>query len=343
MSSPDPAALRAEILATLQGTARLHMAYVGIVNGLFDVLAAQGPLGAEALAIASGRDAGYVTRWCDAAYAFELLDETAPGVFAVSPIGDLFRPGVPGTLMPFAIQVVLGAHMAERASGLMPSGERPGESVLAERETILPWFGPMLEAQFAPFFDAHILPSVPAYRDVDARGGVAVDLGCGNAWYLRRLAARFPHVRGIGLDGFPANIEDARARARAEGLADRIELRAGDLHHFAIDEQVDLIAMNRALHHVWNEKDNVLRILAEHLRPGGWAVIWEPAWPKERSSLRDPAMRAMALQNLSEHVQGNHFLRPDEIAAELARAGFEPRIHLFADGREAVVTGHKPA
>ena len=37
--------------------------------------------------------------------------------------------------------------MAERAAILTSSGERPGESVLAERESILPLFGP------SAFFD----------------------------------------------------------------------------------------------------------------------------------------------------------------------------------------------
>lgn len=343
MTSPDLESIRRDVLASMQGAARLNLAYIGITNGLFEALATLGRATAEGIATATARDAGYVVRWCDAAYAFELLDEPEPGVFALTAIGDAFRPSVPGTLMPAAIGAVLGAHMAERASGLMPSGERPGEKVLGERETILPWFGPMLEAQFGPFFEAQILPKLDAFRDVDARGGVAVDLGCGNGWYLRRLAACFPRLRGVGLDGFEENVRGARALAEAEGLGDRLDLRVGDLHHFTIEEPVDLIAMNRALHHVWAEKENVFRILREHLAPGGWAVIWEPAWPSERSALRAPAQRPMAFQNLAEHVQGNHFLRPDEIAAELARVGLEPAIHLFAEGREAVVTGHKPS
>jgi trans-aconitate methyltransferase len=243
--------------------------------------------------------------------------------------------------MPFAVGSALGAHMAERAAGLMRTGERPGEDVLAERETILPWFGPMLEAQFGPFFEANIASSLAIFDEVDERGGLVVDLGCGNGWYLRRLAARHSKLRGIGLDGFEENIRAATERAKAEGLSDRLEFRSGDLHRFTVDEPVDLIAMNRALHHVWAEKDNVFRILGEHLAPGGAAVIWEPAWPDAREALRAPAMRPMAFQNLAEHVQGNHFLKPQEIADALSKAGLEPEIHLFAEGREAVVVGRR--
>ncbi len=343
MTAEELESIRREVVAAVQGSTRLHIAFIGVTNALFEALAERGAMDPRALARATGRDAGYVTRWCDAAFAFGLLDEPEPGVFSLTALGDAFRPSAPGTLMPFAVQGALGAHMAERAAGLMKSGEQPGERVLAERETVLPWFGPMLEAQFGPFFDAHILASVPAYRDVDSRGGVVVDLGCGNAWYLRRLLSRFPHVRGIGLDGFEENVRGARALADAEGLSDRLDVRAGDIHAFAVDEPVDLIAMNRALHHVWSERDGVMSLLARSLAPGGWAVIWEPAWPSDRAALRDPAIRPLAFMNLSEHVQGNRFLRPEEIAEALARAGLEPTVHLFAEGREAVVTGRKPA
>lgn len=319
----------------------LHVAYVGIVNGLFDALAAQPGCSAGDLAKATNTDAGYVTRWCDAAYAFELLDRDASG-FTLTEVGAQFRPEAPGTFMPMAVQAVLGAHMAERAAGLMRTGERPGESVLAERETILPWFGPMLERSFGPVFENEIVDAVPAFRRVDAEGGLVVDLGCGNGWYLRALARRCPKVRGIGLDGFDENIQQAQRLAESEGQTDRLDFRQGDLHHFTVEEPVDLIAMNRALHHVWDDKENVFRILKQHLAPQGAAVIWEPRWPDEATTLRQPRARGLAFQNLSEHVQGNHFLRPDEIADEMKKVGLEPTVHLFGEGHEAVVVGVKP-
>ena len=58
-------------------------------------------------------------------------------------------------------------------------------------------------------------------------------------------------------------------------------------------------------------------------------------------TLRRPGHRGMAFQNLSEHVQGNHFLRPEEVAAEFENAGMETSVHLFLDDREAVVVGRR--
>lgn len=326
----------------LLGALSLNIAYMGIVNGLFDALDANGPASAPTLAQRVGKDAGYVARWCDSAYAFELIDEVEPGIFALTALGEAFRPAAQGTLMPLAVQAVLSAHLAERAAGLMGTGERPGEGVLAERETVLPWFGPMLERQFGPLLEREILDKVPVYRVVAEGGGLAVDLGCGNGWYLRRLAARFPKLRGIGLDGFEENIRQARVVAQNEAVADRLRFEVGDIHHFNVDEPVDLIAMNRALHHVWDRKESVFDALRGHLRPGGYAVIWEPDWPTERLRLRDPMRRAMAFQNMGEHVQGNHFLCAADIAEQFRKVDMETAVYPVADGRDVIVVGRRP-
>jgi len=334
----DVDTLRQAVMEQAQGALRLNIAYIGVVNSLFDALAAS-PLTVDALAEIAGRDPGYVRRWCDAAYAFDLLNETPAGAFALTPLGAAFNPKAPGTLMPFAVQSVLSAHMAERAAGLMTTGERPGERVLAERETLLAWFGPMLEQQFGPLFERQVLPAVPAFAQVDRHSGLAVDLGCGNGWYLRALLRNLPHLRGLGLDGFDENIRQATTLADAQGLGERLRFEVGDIYHFATEERADLIAMNRALHHVWDQKEVVLKILREHLNPGGVVVIWEPCWPAQRAALRAPAHRGMAFQNLAEHVQGNHFLRPEEIVEAFEAVGMSAEVFRLLDEREAVIVG----
>lgn len=334
--------IKQKVQERLLGALSLDIAYIGIVNGLFDTLAVNGPAAAATLAERVGKDADYIVRWCDSAYAFELLEEVEPGIFALTVLGEAFRPAVQGTLMPLAVQAVLSTHLAERAAGLASTGERPGECVLAERETVLPWFGPMLERQFGPLLEREILDKVPAYRDVAEGGGTAVDLGCGNGWYLRRLAARFSKLRGIGLDGFEENIRQAQVLAQTEAVSDRLSFAVGDIHHFNVDEPVDLIAMNRALHHVWDRKESVFDALRSHLKPGGYALIWEPDWPAERVRLRDPMRRAMAFQNLGEHVQGNHFLSATDIAAQFHKVDMETAIYPVAEGRDVVVVGRRP-
>ena len=335
--------LRARFRQNLQSVLELDLAYVGVVNGLFVALRELQRADAAGLANATGMDAGYVTRWCDAAYAFGYL-EADGDAFSLGPTGLAMCPDAPDTLMPLAIQAVLTTHRAERAAALMRSGARPGEGVLAERETLLPWFGPMLEATYGPLFEHRICGEVDAFVRADARGGTVVDLGCGNGWYLRALARRFPAIRGIGLDGFDENVAQAANLAEREGSSGRLQFLRGDIHAWPIGQPADVIAMSRALHHVWEQgADGLIVGLREHLAPGGSAVIWEPAWPADRGALRDPSRRTMAFQNLSEHVQGNHFLRPQEIVQAFERAGMPARVLTFAEGNEAVVVATRVA
>lgn len=339
--SSAPASLRETLMKDIQGAVRLSIAYIGLSGGLLSALARIEKGTSADIAQAAGKDPGYVVRWCDAAYAFELLDELS-GAFVLTELGRAFLPDSPGTVMPFAVQEVLTAHIAERVVGLMETGERPGESILAERASILPWFGPMLEAQFGPIFEKTVMPGLKVYEETAQRGGLVVDLGCGNGWYLTSLARAHARLRCLGVDGFEENIRQAQARAVSAGLAERVRFAVGDIYRFESEEPADIIALNRALHHVWDEKDTVFKILYGHLKPGGSAVIWEPHWPLERSALREPGRRMVAFQNLTEHVQGNHFLRPTEIAEAFEAVGLIPEIFSFVDGREAVVVGTRP-
>ncbi len=329
--------LRARLRKQAQGAMSLNIAYIGVVNGLFEALHGLGAAAAPRLAAAARMDCGYVVRWCDAAYAFGYLDEQA-GEFRLAAAGQAMCPSQPGTLMPIAVQSVLSAHMAERAAALMRSGARPGEQVLAERETVLPWFGPMLEANFGSMFENTICPAIEAFREVDSRGGLAVDLGCGNGWYLRALARRCAGLRGLGIDGFAQSVEQARRLGEAEGLGARLRFLQGDIHELRLPEPADLIAMNRALHHVWEkDPDALFGWLRANLKPGGYAMVWEPAWPDERAALREPGYQRMAFQNLTEHVQGNHFLRPQEIVQAFESVGMPAQVHWFAQGTEVVI------
>jgi SAM-dependent methyltransferase len=337
----DDKALKAQFRAMTRGAQSLAAAYIGVVNGLFSTLARLGPATPDRLATEAGMDLAYVRRWCDAAYAHEYLDAEGE-TFRLTPAGEAMIPGAPGGVMPMAAQAMLNMHMAERAAALMRTGERPGEQVMAQCETLLPWFGPMLEGSFAEFFEKNVCPAVPIFAEIDARGGLAVDLGCGNGWYLRALARRCPSLRGLGLDGFEENIAQATRLAAREGLGERLRFEAGDAHQLALAEPVDLIAMNRALHHVWEAGGaDFIRMIGNNLRPGGAAVIWEPNWPAERTVLRQPGRQGIAFQNLTEHVQGNHLLGAEEIAAAFAAEGFGPEIFLFSEGQEAVIVARK--
>lgn len=340
-----PEAIREQVMRQAQGALALQVAFIGVSRDLFRALE-RGPVDAVGLAARTGLDAGYLARWLDAAYAVELVDADGDA-FRLAELGRAYLPDVPGTLMPMAAGAALTAHMAERAATLMGTGERPGERVLAERPALLPLFGPMLELSFGPMLAAQVLPAAPEIGAALAGGGLAVDLGCGNGWYLRKLLAAHAGARGLGLDGFEENVRQARVAAEAAGLGGRARFEARDLHDVLAEDEpfggepVALLAMNRALHHVWPVADRIFALARRVLAPDGVVAVWEPRWPDERAALRVPPNRPLAFQNLAEHVQGNHFLRPAEVEAAMRAAGLAPRTALVADGREMVVIGRR--
>jgi len=340
-TNPEKPDFKKQFRTMVQSSQSLTVAYIGVVNDLFAALKRLGTADVAAIATAAHMDAGYVRRWSDAAFAFGYLDAEGE-VFRLSEMGAAMLPDAADTLMPLSMTMVSSVHMAVRSASLMRSGERPGETVMAEVETLLPWFGTMLEGTFARFFEEKIRPGVPIFAEINERGGLVVDLGCGNGWYLRALARRCGSLRGLGLDGFEENVAQAMRLAQEEGLGDRLHFIQGDAREFKLDQPADLIAMNRALHHVWEGGvAPFIRRLRDSLRPRGAVAIWEPDWPSDRSILRKPALRGLALQNLNEHVQGNHLLRADQIAEAFAAEGLAPEISRFADGVEAIIVARR--
>lgn len=323
------------------GAQRLAIAWLGVEAGLFDALAACAAT-PVAIAAARGLDPVYTQRWAEAALAYGLLEEvpSAP-TWTLRPTtaGALLCEGQPG--LPLAVGFGLTAHATGRLPALVRSGARPGEVLLSENPSIAPHFGAMLEAGFGRALDTVVLPQVPAYAEQLAHGGLVIDLGCGNGWFLRRLLGHFSAASGLGVDGMPDAIADGRARAEAAGLSHRLELRCADVLPLPAAAGAALIALNRALHHVWDRQEAVLSAVVGALAPTGIVAIWEPAWPEDPRSLARPGRRGLTWNNLLEHVQGNHLLHPDQIAAALTGAGLRPEITMLPGG-DVVVIGRRP-
>ncbi|MBN6741076.1 class I SAM-dependent methyltransferase, partial [Acidithiobacillus sp. MC6.1] len=101
-----------ELRQQAQGALSLNIAFIGVVNGLFSTLHTLGDADTPTLASAAGMDAGYVLRWCDAAYAFGWLELTDNEQWRLSEDGDSMRPEAANSRVGVAVGAVLAAHMA---------------------------------------------------------------------------------------------------------------------------------------------------------------------------------------------------------------------------------------
>lgn len=108
-----------------------------------------------------------------------------------------------------------------------------------------------------------------------------LDLGCGRGALLTMVAELLPNGRAVGIDLWhpdqTGNSPEATLRnAELEGVADRIEMRTGDVTRLPFaDDSFDLVISNLVLHNIPSAAarrdaiDEAVRVL----RPGGRIVI----------------------------------------------------------------------
>jgi len=105
-----------------------------------------------------------------------------------------------------------------------------------------------------------------------SRGGHLLDYGCGDAHYSF-VAAR-NGGRATGIDISPVSIANIEQRARAEGLADRLEFLVMDAENLTFpDNTFDAVIITGVLHHL--DVNRAYPELARVLKPGGKVLAIE--------------------------------------------------------------------
>jgi SAM-dependent methyltransferase len=152
-----------------------------------------------------------------------------------------------------------------------------------------------------------------------AQDGVALDLGCGSARQLVRLALGRPDARLVGWDLSGSMLETGRRLVSHEGVAGRVELLCGDITDRESEPppELSLVCCNFAVHQLPSEDLVVacLENIARMRQETGCAVyIFDLVRLHNRRSW--PAIVSLA------KVPGEAFLR-DAIASERASFTFE--------------------
>ena len=137
-----------------------------------------------------------------------------------------------------------------------------------------------LEVDFVPT-PTEIVAAMLELASVKA-SDVVYDLGCGDGRIVIAAAKRFG-ARGVGIDIDPDRIQEARANALREGVADRVRFVQGDL--FEADFREATVV---ALFLKWNYNRKLRPRLWSQLRPGTPVVSHEhdfgEEWPPARTT-----------------------------------------------------------
>lgn len=131
-------------------------------------------------------------------------------------------------------------------------------------------------------------------------GGRVLDIACGKAECLIRIASRYP-ISGVGVDISAAFLEAARAAAAARVPAHSTLsfLEMDGAAYTAPDSSLDL-AICLGASWVYGGHRGTLRRLASLVRPGGQVLVGEPFW------IREPDPEYLTASDTARDTYGTH-------------------------------------
>ncbi|GII25406.1 SAM-dependent methyltransferase [Planosporangium mesophilum] len=126
----------------------------------------------------------------------------------------------------------------------------------------------------SPMSDARVARIIRTLQPAD--GARVVEVGCGWAELLLRIAAAEPSVQAVGIDVNEDLIERGRANAAARGLADRVDLQVADALKWEAPAADVAICIGAG--HALGGTAAALDALRRSIRPGGRIVFGEGIW-----------------------------------------------------------------
>jgi trans-aconitate 2-methyltransferase len=152
-----------------------------------------------------------------------------------------------------------------------------------------------------------------------------LDVGCGDGYVTRLVAARLPTGSVLGVDASPRMVEVARSRPVPDGA--RISFEARDALDLGLDQQFDLVYSFNVLHWIVNQRA-VLAQLAAATRSTG-RVVLQYVCAGPRPSVERIAMQVCGEPRWAADFNGFHapyiHVMPDSYPGLAASAGLQVR------------------
>jgi SAM-dependent methyltransferase len=293
-----------------------------------------GPLSADELARRLDCDLRAMTILLDALTGVGLLIKTS-GRYSLAP--DVAGLVVDGS--PHSVAAML-RHQANclRRWARLPWVVRSGHP--AEVESSVRGPEADQESFIGAMHDVSNRVAGPLIRESNPGGFRCVlDVGGGSGtWTLAWLEAE-PRARAILFD-LPAVIPMARQRLTRCGVADRVELVAGDFYADPLPQGADLVWLSAIIHQNSPDENRALyRRIAAALEPGGRLLIRDIVMDDSHTA---PLAGALFAVNMLVATAGGGTYTLAEIRADLQSAGFDDvRLVRPDEGMHAVVSARR--
>jgi ubiquinone/menaquinone biosynthesis C-methylase UbiE len=317
----------AKVFEWRRGFNAMHLIDIGVQLGLFEAFAEQpGATGPE-IAEALGLHAPYVETWCTTAYSFGLLEGDEDRKFSLAPYMDevLAKPKHPRYLGGY---VHLGTEFATEDHRYCLEAFKTGKPVPFQGRSEA-FSAAVAEGTAGLQFlsSRKLLPELPGLKEKLDAGGTVLEVGCGEGRHLMQLAKVFPEARCVGVDIDPTGMKQARAAFKKAGLADRIELVAGQIGDAVADGSVDAVVMIEVLHEIApGIRQTVIDDCGRALAHGGWLLIVDETYPSTLAQSREPEFLFPVQTGFEELTWGNVLPTREEQETLLKNAGFKPDV-----------------
>ncbi len=253
---PAAVAMRQLIMGTLVSQAVSVFAKLGVADTL-----AAGPRDTDEIAELVGAHGPTLYRLLRALGDVGVVAELADRRFALTPLGEVLRRGVPGSLRDWATMIGMPFYGYPWID--LYETVRTGESAFGRvhgRE-IFDYLAKQLDD--AAVFDA-AMTSISTSETVSivqaydfARFSTIVDVGGGRGGLLAAILSANPHLRGILFDA-PAVVAGADGVISAAGVGDRCKVVSGDFFG-SVPEGGDAYLLSNVIHD-WDD-DRAVQIL----------------------------------------------------------------------------------
>lgn len=278
---PAPRPIDSEKLNALLGQAvqdmgaSLHAALILIGDklGLYRAMADGRPVTASELAARTGTAERYVREWLNANAAGHYVQYHAESAsYSLSPeqAFALALDDTPIHLPGFYHMIASCMKDEEKLTELFRTGKGFGwhehEKGLFEG----------CERFFRPNYLANLTANwIPALDGVEAKlraGAKVADIGCGHGASTILMAQAYPRSRFYGFDYHAGSIEQARRRAEAAGVTDRVTFETAAAKKFP-GSDYDFIAFFDCLHDMGDPAGAASHVRAALAADGTWMIV----------------------------------------------------------------------
>src|SRR4051794_35406554 len=262
-----------QVVGELGAIVNAALVVIGDELGLYKAMDGAGAITPGELAERTGTSERYVREWLNAQAAGGYVEYdpaerryTLPPEHAVA-LADESSP----YFMPGAFQLMTASVRDEPS---IREAFRSGAGVGWHEHNHGVFEG--CERFFRPGYVANLVPAwIPALEGVDdklRKGALVADVGCGHGASTLLMAEAYPNSRFVGFDYHDGSIEQARERARAAGLEDRVSFEVVPAAGYP-GTGYDLVTTFDCLHDMGDPVGAARHVRGSLADDGTWLVV----------------------------------------------------------------------